>query len=1319
MKTTKLLVLCTTLICVTTAWAENYSVNTDSKLREAIQNNNANITLTADIDLSNSTLSIPSGKTVTINLGGHTLDRKLTKRGEGGGQVITVRSGATLNLSNGTLKGGWGGAGGALVNEGGTVTITDVIMTNNVADDRGGGVCNRDGGTLTMTDCSITNNHSNDQSGAKGGGGFFNETNATATLTNVTITGNEAKICDGGGICNFGTLTIDGGSITNNTGDGIYNEGTLNMKGAITVTGNRTTELLNDNVYLKNGPINVVGSLAGSTISINMVRSGVFTSNYSDYNSGVAPSTYFTADFTNVFGVAFSGTEAALTGGPFYYIDRQWDAENKKIIVSVKSMSGTVLNDAEQLFHNSYDYWLDDGVCVLTGDVNIPGDLVMSGGRHGKILLCDGSQFSIDFSLRLVAWDRSDTPILCIYGQMKNSGLLHVLAKTVERYRAGIGTDTTCDEPLNIYGGTIDVKGTSKGGAGIGTAPGVNPTSKRDPILREINIYGGIIKAQGGPGAAGIGSGAPGGAYSPEDYGNINIYGGTITATGGGIDNYFSADVSGAGIGGGGGNHQGNLHIYGGNITATGGLDAAGIGCGQSATSAGNITIEGGYVYAQGNDYGAGIGGGEDCAGANVTITGGTVIAKAGYNETGNRAIGPGHGSDNYGQLTLGDDIMVSSERMASASERKNMCWYRTQARIEPCTHDGHTYTISGTTASDTHTLECNYCMDHTTELHNFHNGTCTVCGVGATAYTVRIYLPKDLGGGTYDGQTYSSQTMQMIPGSTFPMPPSPTTVPGLEFKGWEVSSVTSDTYTSTYTSTDGGTILDADDEYTINSNVSFIARYEELHIVLYNDTNNGEELSKYDGRGVTGVTLNGRTLTKNGDWNTLCLPFSVDDISITPLADATVKTLNSTSFAGGTLTMNFTEDGNNLTSLEAGKPYIVKWKTDLLIDSQTAWDTFAENVNSGTDSYEGKIVRMANSITVSTMVGTSANPFKGTFDGRGYTLTFNKSSEESHCAPFRYVDGATIKSLNIGGTINASHQFAAGLIAYNKGNTTVSNCRSSVTINSTLSGDGTHGGFIARLDRGAVTISNCLFDGTLSGNKTTNCGGFVGWTESNNGATVTFNNCLFNPAAVSLGSGCKTYARVHSGNPTINNSYYKKTLGDAQGTNATSMSDDDLLSNLGSGWMVRNGNGAPKMPPGSEHVFYDVTINNTLNHVETQYADFVGNFSPVEIDGEDKSILYLGAGNKLYYPSAAMSIKSFRGYFQLKGITAGDVTNARLFFGDDTITGIVGLDNLTYSRLNNSVYDLQGRKVSPLSSHPSPLKKGVYIYNGRKLVVK
>ena len=62
------------------------------------------------------------------------------------------------------------------------------------------------------------------------------------------------------------------------------------------------------------------------------------------------------------------------------------------------------------------------------------------------------------------------------------------------------------------------------------------------------------------------------------------------------------------------------------------------------------------------------------------------------------------------------------------------------------------------------------------------------------------------------------------------------------------------------------------------------------------------------------------------GNWNTLCLPFDVEDFEGTLFADATVKTLNDATFQDGTLTLEFS---GNLTSMEAGRPYIVKWDGD------------------------------------------------------------------------------------------------------------------------------------------------------------------------------------------------------------------------------------------------------------------------------------------------------------------------------------------------------------------------------------------------------
>jgi hypothetical protein len=83
----------------------------------------------------------------------------------------------------------------------------------------------------------------------------------------------------------------------------------------------------------------------------------------------------------------------------------------------------------------------------------------------------------------------------------------------------------------------------------------------------------------------------------------------------------------------------------------------------------------------------------------------------------------------------------------------------------------------------------------------------------------------------------------------------------------------------------------------------------------------------------VCDVTLAGRTLYKDGEWNTLCLPFNLGNLQAgeghyfdgTLLEGATVMTLRSTEFENGTLTMNFI----NMPMVIAGVPYIVKWEGD------------------------------------------------------------------------------------------------------------------------------------------------------------------------------------------------------------------------------------------------------------------------------------------------------------------------------------------------------------------------------------------------------
>ena len=142
---------------------------------------------------------------------------------------------------------------------------------------------------------------------------------------------------------------------------------------------------------------------------------------------------------------------------------------------------------------------------------------------------------------------------------------------------------------------------------------------------------------------------------------------------------------------------------------------------------------------------------------------------------------------------------------------------------------------------------------------------------------------------------------------------------------------------------------------------------------------------------------------------------------------------------------------------------------------------------------------------------------------------------------------------------------------------------------------------------------------------------------------------------------------------------------------------------------------------------FTGVTISNATTPVEKDYVDFVGTYSPIDIFTEEKTNLYLGANDKLYYPSGenmtSFPINSFRAYFQLKkGLTAGepvstDVQPIKAFvlnFGKETGIEEVNGYGLWVNGYGAGWFTLDGRRLLDKPSSP-----GLYIHNGRKVLIK
>ena len=321
-----------------------------------------------------------------------------------------------------------------------------------------------------------------------------------------------------------------------------------------------------------------------------------------------------------------------------------------------------------------------------------------------------------------------------------------------------------------------------------------------------------------------------------------------------------------AGIGGNNGN-GGNVTIYGGNVNAQG-YGSAGIGGGYYG-DAGTVTIYGNNVTALGSDFAAGIGGGQHGKGGTVTIYGGNVNAQGGKYAAG---IGGGQHGD-AGTVTIyGNNVTALGSDFA--------------AGIGGGQHGkGGTVTIYGGNVNA--------------------QGGKYAAGIGGGQYgdagTVTIYG----GNVTAQGQ-YTAGIGGGLYGYNGPL----TVAEGIKVYGADDTSSPLSLIESPY-----------------NKRNKYMVIMESL--TLNENTDNSTAIQNANGK-VREVTLSGRTLYKDGNWNTLCLPFNFSAAQIaahTDFAGAKLMELNTDGKNGfdatdGTLYLAFKE----ATAITAGVPYLVKW---------------------------------------------------------------------------------------------------------------------------------------------------------------------------------------------------------------------------------------------------------------------------------------------------------------------------------------------------------------------------------------------------------
>ncbi len=310
------------------------------------------------------------------------------------------------------------------------------------------------------------------------------------------------------------------------------------------------------------------------------------------------------------------------------------------------------------------------------------------------------------------------------------------------------------------------------------------------------------------------------------------------------------------------------------------------------------------------------------------------------------------------------------------------------------------------------------------------------------------------------------------------------------------------------------------------------------------------------------------------------------------------------------------------LPMLVAAQQGYVESGNTITISSAEGWSQFITKLETEQYGYcTGKTVELAADIPtadeinkgikgISSNCATSSGShhgfFTGVFDGQGHTITLDLDANKQmskFAALFEYTEDAIIRNVTVDGTVSAnvssswnhnvyaagfvayatrtleisnctsnvtitaSKKYAGGFVGYNKGQLTITNCVSNATIISSVSDDGTHGGFVATHGGSSLTIEGCAFTGKmLTTNGTTNCGGFVGWC--NKAATIT--NSIYAPATPANGEteikadGSSTFGRSSTATVTTTNCYYTRTLGTAQGKQMYSITAGDYVKSLG-----------------------------------------------------------------------------------------------------------------------------------------------------------
>ena len=239
-------------------------IKTFTDLQNAIGLVRDTLTLDSDIAMTDDEAAgfvngVAINKNIRIDGKGHTISA------EDLGRIFSIGEGFTVTLNNATLINGKADKGGAIYNDG-SLTLSDVKLSDNAADSYGGAVFNN--GHLVVGNSVFDSNDIVNRGSASvdyGGAAIYNWYDGTLTVSGSNFTNNIKNYKNGdnlvGAITTIGNATVSGSNFVNNSGrwgGAISATGAELRKNSSTLTVSNT--IFKDNSALYAGAVYIWGS---------------------------------------------------------------------------------------------------------------------------------------------------------------------------------------------------------------------------------------------------------------------------------------------------------------------------------------------------------------------------------------------------------------------------------------------------------------------------------------------------------------------------------------------------------------------------------------------------------------------------------------------------------------------------------------------------------------------------------------------------------------------------------------------------------------------------------------------------------------------------------------------------------------------------------------------------------------------------------------------------------------------------------------------------------------------------------------------------